>query len=231
MKILFTRTIEASIIEKLSQAGHEVVRIDVLTIKPLKNHEKDILKYWDSFQNLVFTSQHAVKFFFDVLNKNHKTLSNAIKIFSTSGETRTILQKYGYPPTLSAPTAHSLALLMSEKADLTQGVYFIAGTLTLPTLPQILTEKGLTIHILKVYETLKNPTPAYPLSTIDAIVFFSPSAAETFLINNTLSESCKIFTLGTTTAQFVHEKTGLKDIFVASQPTIDAITDKIIEIL
>lgn len=231
MKVLFTRTIEASIIEKLSQAGHEVTCIDALTIQPLKNHEKDILEYCNKFYNLVFTSQHAVKNFFDVLNKNHKTLNETIKIFSTSGETRTILEKYGYTPTLSAPTAESLALLMSEKADLSQGVHFIAGTLTLPTLPQILTAKGLAIHILKVYETLKKPIPPYPLSTFDAIAFFSPSAAESFLTHNTLSESCKIFTLGTTTAQFIREKTGLKDIFVASQPTINAITDKIIEIL
>ena len=81
-----------------------------------------------------------------------------------------------------------------------------------------------------MYETVKEEL-MHPLSNFDALAFFSLSAVDAFLTKNTISEHTPIFTLGSTTAQHLEEKTGAKRIFVAPKPTIDSLIDKIIETL
>lgn len=230
MTILFTRSIENEAIKRLEMHNYSVSMVDFLKINPLETGEKDILKYKNTFKNLVFTSKHAVRYFFNFLKKEQIILKNDVKIFSTSGETLNAIKKYGYTPTLSAPAAKPLAELMLQKADITEGVHFIGGTLSLPILPNILIKNNILLTKITLYETVKNTAPL-PLSTFDAVAFFSLSAVDAFLIKNSLSDTTMVFTLGKTTAQHIREKTGIKHIFVAKTPTIDSIITKIIEIL
>lgn len=243
--ILFTRSIDNIHKQKLATAGFEVIEHNFLTINSLHDAEDTILKEFLHFKNLVFTSQHAVQIFFDVLNARHIALDPSVKIFSTSGETKNILEKYGYSPTLSAPAAEPLAHLMLEKIDLTtvtasgarqEGVHFICGNLSLPILPDILTGKGIFLKKIKVYETVKHPLLLHAvrsdnLVTSDAVVFFSLSAADAFLMDNKLEDSTIVFTLGATTAQYIKEKTGIKAIFMAEKPTIESLIQTIEKVL
>lgn len=229
--ILFTRSIDDIHKQKLANAGFEVINHNFLTINTLSNSTNIILNELPHFKNLIFTSQHAVQIFFDVLNAHHIALPNSIKIFSTSGETKNVLEKYGYSPTLSAHAAAPLAHLMLEKAHLTEGVHFICGNLSLPILPNILMENGIFFKKIIVYETVKHPLSIKGFSPIskafDAIVFFSLSAADAFLIDNKLNDATIIFTLGATTANYIKEKTGIKSIFMAEKPTIESLIQMI----
>ncbi len=237
MKILFTRTIDNHQIQKLEALGLQVSIINLLKINILNSAQDNILKHFHLFKNLVFTSKHAVRIFFDILKKENLQLSAEVKIFSTSGETQNTLKKYGYTPTLSAPSAAPLAQLMVSEADLSEGVYFIAGTLSLSILPNFLLKNDIKFQTITVYETVKKAL-MHPLSerspmdsNFDALAFFSLSAVDAFLMKNTIPEFTPIFTLGNTTAQYLEEKTGAKCIFVAPKPTIDSLIDKIIETL
>lgn len=229
--ILFTRTIDNIHKQKLATAGFEVIEHNLLTINALPDATDIILKELPHFKNLVFTSQHAVRIFFDVLYAHHIALDDSIKIFSTSGETKNLLEKYGYSPTLSAHSAEPLAHLMLEKAHFTEGVHFICGNLSLPILPNILLENGVFLKKIVIYETVKHPLSIKGFSPIskafDAIVFFSLSAADAFLIDNKLNDATIIFTLGATTAQYIKEKTGIKSIFMAEKPTIESMIQMI----
>lgn len=230
--ILFTRTIDDIHKQKLTTAGFEVIEHNLLTINTLPNAKDIILNQLPHFKNLVFTSQHAVRIFFDVLNDHHIALPNSIKIFSTSGETKNVLEKYGYSPTLSAHAAEPLARLMLEKTYLTEGVHFICGNLSLPILPNILIENGVFLKKIVVYETVKhslllNAVRIDNLVTLDAVVFFSLSAADAFLMQNKLENSTIVFTLGATTANYIKEKTGIKAIFIAEKPTIESLIQMI----
>ena len=229
--ILFTRTIDNIHKQKLATAGFEVIEHNLLTINALPDATDIILKELPHFKNLVFTSQHAVRIFFDVLYAHHIALDDSIKIFSTSGETKNLLEKYGYSPTLSAHSAEPLAHLMLEKAHFTEGVHFICGNLSLPILPNILLENGVFLKKIVIYETVKHPLSIESFSvskkTFDAIVFFSLSAADAFLIDNKLEDSTIVFTLGTTTANYIKEKTEIKSIFIAEKPTIESLIQTI----
>ena len=229
--ILFTRAIDDIHKQKLTTAGFEVIQHNFLTINALPDAISSILNELPHFKNLVFTSQHAVRIFFDVLNDHHISLDPSVKIFSTSGETKNLVEKCGYSPTLSAHAAEPLANLMIEKSDLTQGVYFICGNLSLPILPNILMGNGVFLKKIVVYETVKHPLSIKGFSptskAFDAVVFFSLSAADAFLLENKLEDSTIVFTLGATTANYIKEKTGIKAIFTAEKPTIESLIQTI----
>ena len=226
--ILFTRSIDNTHKQKLTTAGFEVIEHNFLTINALPNVTDIILKESPHFKNLVFTSQHAVRIFFNVLNDRDIELDPSVKIFSTSGETKSLLEKYGYSPTLSAHSAEPLAHLMLGKAHLTEGVHFICGNLSLPILPDILIENNIFLKKIMVYETVKHPLSILPNEkAFDAVVFFSLSAADAFLMENRLEETTIVFTLGSTTANYIKEKTGIKAIFTAEKPTIESLIETI----
>jgi uroporphyrinogen-III synthase len=254
MTILFTRSIDSAHKETLQEAGFEVLEYDFLKTQKLQNADEAILNEIHDIKNLVFTSQNAVRIFFDVLtevqlSKSFKLLesyatanesqpskcfkplegylASNVKIFSTSGATKDLIEKYGITPTLSADSAKQLAVEMLDKIDLSEGIHFINGTLSLPHLPNILTKNSIPLKKITVYETVL--TPLSISANFDAIVFLSLSAAESFLIKNTLSASTPVFTLGQTTADYVHKNTNATNIFVAEKPTITAIVSIILQ--
>ena len=227
MKILFTRTLDFTHKQTLQQAGFEVLDHDFLETQKLPHAAEAILNEIHHIKNLAFTSQNAVKIFFAILNEaqlsqSFKLLENyftsEVKIFSTSGATQDLIEKYHRTPTLTADSAKQLAYEMLEKADLTQGVHFICGTISLPHLPNILKDNYVGVKKIVVYETIL--TPLSISTPFQAIAFLSLSAAESFLRGNTLPASTVVFTLGQTTANYVLENTNARNIFVAEKPTI-----------
>ena len=242
MTILFTRSIDETAKNRLTAAGIDVLESNVLTINALPTASDDILNAFADFKNLVFTSQHAVRIFFDILSKNHLVLPHSQKeslrtvyLFSTSGETKKGIEKYGYSPTLSAPAAEPLAHLMLQKANLTGGIHFIGGTLSLPILPDILTQNNIAVTKMVVYETLftyeQNLKEELIINSFDAVVFFSLSAADAFLLHHRLENPTLVFTLGKTTADYVRHKTGINAIFTADKPTIESLMDVVIRVM
>ncbi len=244
MKILFTRHIDFTYKQTLQQAGFEVLEYDFLKTRALSHAKDTILNEIHHIKNLVFTSKNAVKIFFETLteaqlSKSFKLLesylASGVKIFSTSGATKDLIEKYGISPTLSADSAKELAYLMLEKADLSQGVHFLCGTISLPYLPNILSENGVSVKKITVYETIMTPLSSERspmdigvpsdsiLEPFEAIVFLSLSAAESFLKENSLPSPIPVFTLGKTTADYVRENTDATNIFVAEKPTIAAL--------
>jgi uroporphyrinogen-III synthase len=261
MTILFTRSIDSAHKQTLQEAGFEVLEYDFLKTQKLQNADEAILNEIHDIKNLVFTSQNAVRIFFDVLtevqlSKSFKLLesyatanesqpskgikslegylASDVKIFSTSGATKDLIEKYGITPTLSADSAKQLAGEMLDKIDLSEGIHFICGTISLPHLPNILTKKGILVKKIMVYETVLTPLSISAHSRLnrdvpfDALVFLSLSAAESFLIKNTLPASTPVFTLGQTTADYVRKNSAATNIFVAEKPTIVALVSTII---
>jgi uroporphyrinogen-III synthase len=236
MTILFTRSIDFTHKQTLREAGFEVLEYDFLKTQKLSNADEAILNEIPHIKNLVFTSQKAVRIFFDVLTEAQPSkglkplegyLASDVKIYSTSGATKDLIEKYGITPTLSADSAKLLAGEMLDKIDLSQGVHFICGTFSLPHLPNILTKNSIVVKKITVYETIL--TPLSISANFNAIVFLSLSAAESFLIKNTLPASTPVFTLGQTTADYVRKNSTATNIFVAEKPTIAAIVSTVLQ--
>ena len=235
-KILFTRSIDAAYKKTLQSAGFDILEYDFFKIDTLPTATNDILKEIPHFKNLVFTSQHAVRIFFESfetlnvqqqLDAGYGDIFKTCNIFSTSGATKDLIEKYNFSPTLSADSAKQLAHLMLENIDLQDGVHFICGTISLPFLPDILSENGVLIKKITVYDTVM--TPLSISEHFDALAFLSLSAADSFLQKNKLNPDTPVFTLGKTTADYVHKMTSAKTIFAVEKPTIAALIDLILK--
>ena len=123
----------------------------------------------------------------------------------------------------NADYASDLGLLIKEKYA-THSFTFLSGNIRRNTLPDLLNENNIKWNEAVVYETTLNPKKV--TENIDGILFFSPSAIESYLIENKLeNETC--FCIGTTTAKALENKT--KNIKIASQPIVESVIDEVIK--
>ena len=64
---------------------------------------------------------------------------------------------------------------------------------------------------------------------IDAIVFFSTSAVDSFLINNKLSSEMPYFTLGKTTATYLKKKIKAQKVIISPKPELKILVETIVQ--
>ena len=126
------------------------------------------------------------------------------KIFCLSGATsRAVIEKFGEASIVAmADSAKDLAAAITRE---TPGeCWFFCGDKRREELPESLTAAGWQVHEVVVYQTTL--TPHRIDKTYDAIVFFSPSAVESFFSMNTIGPQTKLFAIGKTTAAAIKAK-------------------------
>ena len=102
---------------------------------------------------------------------------------------------------------------------------FFSGNLRRNTLPEALQNAGIVFNEIQVYTTTLSPQAIQ--EKVDGILFFSPSAVDSYLAANKIkNEIC--FCIGETTAEAL-EKNKIKNIIVAHQPSIEDVIDDVIQ--
>jgi uroporphyrinogen-III synthase len=150
----------------------------------------------------VFTSAEAVK----IVNRILKDKKPDWNIYCTRTETR--MAAVGLTGSSSRVRFAENASALSKKivADGIKELFFFCGDQRLNILPEYLTNNGVTVTELIVYQTRLVPTPLYNLP--DIIFFFSPSAIRSFFSVNKLPVSTRVFLIGSTTAETFKEYSG-----------------------
>ena len=225
-KILFTRTIDEATRDALDASDLAFTEASFLRLTPSVSDDLMRQIKRDLTPNLIFTSQNAVRLFFQTLDNQRLKLSQATRTFSASGATQALLKSLGYAPTLAANSARSLARSMLKLGDIKEAT-FVCGNLRLPDLPETLREGSVAVNELIIYRT--EWTSQAIRSAYDAIVFFSPSAVDSFLLNNELPPGIPIFTLGKTTATYLKKKLHAKNVTVSPRPELPALVAAIVE--
>ncbi len=124
----------------------------------------------------------------------------------------------------SAANATALATLIIEDAG-TDEVVFFCGNLRRDELPMLLEEESIQVTEVEVYTTKmvsKKIDGVY-----DAVIFFSPSAVESFFQSNHLNASVKIFAIGATTKSAVNDHCD-NTVYMSSQPDKTELIEKAI---
>ena len=153
----------------------------------------------------IFTSRHAVEAVLSVLGQDVPSWDLACM----DGATRKALaDHFGEERIIStaakaAELAGSLLDLLREDPD--RELIFFCGNRRLDELPVILQREGRSVTDLVVYDT--SNTPVRVNEEYRAIVFFSPSAAESFYSANSTGPGTLVFTIGETTAKAVRKLT------------------------
>lgn len=206
IRILSTKKLQANQKQFLLNAGFSVVEADFISIQPAT------FTFTNINENLIFTSANAVK-----AVSSHPEVQQIRRkpVFCVGDKTADLLDENGFTVQEIAHNAADLATaIVSEYA--TESFTFFSGNQRLDELPGQLKKAAVSFNEIEVYET--TATPQEIDGNLDGILFFSPSAVESYLSANAISnETC--FCIGNTTAKSLENTTS--KIIIANQPSVE----------
>lgn len=208
--ILSTKKLSKDQIQLFENSGLSIVdeNFIVTSSVPFKLLQKNEL--------LIFTSQNAVN---SVVNSNFYSELIKNNCLCVGIKTKKLLEKKGFNVLEFTDYATELAEIIEEKYA-KKSFTFFSGNLRQETLPNLFKKNKMVYNEVVVYETTLKPKKI--TEKIDGIMFFSPSAIESYLIENEIkNEMC--FCIGTTTAKALENKT--KNIKIASPTIVESVIE------
>ena len=169
---------------------------------------------------LIFTSQNGVE---SVLRNNKITEIKTKKCFCVGEKTKALLEENDFEVIVDSDYAAELASDIFNHYSKNSFTFF-CGNIRKDVLPEALRLAQITLDEIEVYETVL--TTHKIDFTPDGILFFSPSAVESYLKENKIEdENC--FCIGNTTAEALKYVTPSR--IIANQPNIESVIMKCIE--
>ena len=170
--------------------------------------------------NLIFTSQNAAQ---SVLLHPKVEELKSKKVFCVGIKTKALLEENGFNVDVYVDYASDLAEIITLIYS-NESYTFFSGNLRKETLPKALKSANIKYNEIQVYETTLAPQKIK--TAVDGILFFSPSAVESYLKDNKIkNEIC--FCIGNTTAEALEKTT--KNIVIADQPSVEDVIEDVIE--
>lgn len=206
-RVLSTKKLQPNQKQYLLNAGLAVIEADFISIQNKPFTLNDVLH-----TNLIFTSQNAFKSF--LAYKLSVTFTTA-NVFCVGSVTKTIIENAGFKVVAYADDAQSLAAIIISNFS-GESFTFFSGSMRKDILPDALAKAGITCNEVEVYQTVL--TPQHIKTGVEGLLFFSPSAVESYLQQNTITgQVC--FCIGATTAAALVTITD--KVIVANKPSIE----------
>ena len=207
--ILSTRPIGDPLI---NESKHQNIEIDILSFietVPIRSIEvqQEIENALLKSSAVVFTSMNAVEAVANELDGHQPDW----RIYSIGNTTRQLVKKYFGEEAIagSAESAAELAELIVEE-DNSDDIFFFCGEQRRDELPDILRSNDIDVNEIVVYQTIQVKHKIE--KTYHGILFFSPSAVQSFFSNNKISDQTILFAIGNTTATEIKKYTNNKII-------------------
>jgi uroporphyrinogen-III synthase len=217
ISILSTKTLSPEQRKAFLDANFDLLEQDFIQIK------NNLFELNEINTNLIFSSQNAV---LSLIEQNGWEVLKTKSVFCVGIKTKELLEQNGFKVDVYMDYASELAeiiTLIYNKESYT----FFSGNLRMETLPNALKSEGIAFNEIEVYQTKLAPFKISEQEKFEGILFFSPSAVESYLTNNKIKkETC--FCIGTTTAKAL-ELNKVKNIVIAEIPTVDAVVLEAIE--
>ena len=213
-KVLSTKRLDPSLIEKAKQKNIEIIEQAAISLNIINTKEKwqEIRQYAESGnQWVVFTSGYAVKAIKSFLHFYVNPATVQWKIFSISGRTKESIQEHLdlFGKIIdTADDASSLAKKIIEHK--VKEVIFFCGNKRRDELPEALKKAGIVVKEVIVYNTTE--TAQLATDDVDGVLFFSPSAVNSFFTVNSLKKNAICFAIGKTTAEWISQFSNNKTI-------------------
>jgi len=220
VNILSTRILDAESISRLEAKGFSIIQYDFIgkEIKIPSNLEISNLD-----KDIVFTSKMGVKAF-KLMHKIHPFDLKGFRFHSLDRGTKEKALENGFKISITGKNASELGDRIIANGDI-RSVTHICGNIRRKELSEKLKSAGINLQEAVVYSTELTPTSIN--DPYDAIVFFSPSAVDSFLSKNKLSP-VTIFCIGETTAAFARQK-GYEEIQLSENPSENSVIESVLE--
>jgi uroporphyrinogen-III synthase len=213
-KVLSTKKLKSSLVAKARKNDVEIIEQEFISVTPILSEEKrDEVITWvmsNNVHHVVFTSANAVEAVKNYLPEGDKRFMFNWNIFCISGRTKSALKPYVCDERILATADYGKDLAQKIIERGVKEIVFFCGNRRRDELPAILNDAGIKVHEVTVYETVE--TPAVAINEVNGILFFSPSAVQSFFSANQLKTDTVCFAIGTTTAEAIKEFTANKII-------------------
>jgi uroporphyrinogen-III synthase len=176
-------------------------------------------------ENLIFTSQNGVK---SVLEHPKCGDLQGKNVFCVGIKTKEFLEENGSNVAVYTDYASDLAEIITLVYG-DEKFTFFSGNLRRDVLPSTLKENNIVFNEIEVYET--KITSKKITNKLNGILFFSPSAVESYLKLNTIKDEI-CFCIGETTAEALVPKLRdkkVKKIVIAEQPSVENVIAEVVE--
>ena len=226
-KILSTKKLDASLHVKAVVENFLLVEENLIRTHFKKDPdtvEKTLTVLNSGIKNIVFTSSNAVKALELILKQAHEKLNDK-NIFCLSGRTKEAVQKTFPNNQIHAEARNAEELAHVVVAETVKEVIFICGNKRRDTLPEILNAAGIHCTDIVVYDTEEAPKKMD--EDFDAVLFFSPSAVNSFFRYNQVADATVCFAIGETTAASLKEK-NIENIITSPYPQEDQLFETLI---
>jgi len=194
VNVICTRKLDKTLVEYAAKKGFSIYDIDFLNISYIENEffAKELV---NNDTPLFITSVHAIKSilkFYSII-----VLPKKIKCFCIGKKTSSLAIANGFEVVGAAPTALQLAEVVL-KSNI-KSIIYPCGNIKNVELHKFYSEKKIECREFVIYEKqlLNISVPKF-----DAIMFFSPSQIDAFLLSNSLKADVPVFCIGKTTAKY-----------------------------
>ena len=169
----------------------------------------------DVIENVIITSKNGVEALLDNFTKEELNFKN---IFCVGRRTKKMIQQKIGPVNHTEKNAERLAEYLSKEMKGNSVTYFCSD-LRLDTLSKILTENKIEVNEVEAYKTMYSPELVS--ESIDGMLFYSPSAVNSYLQKNTTDKVA--FCIGASTAKEAQKY--FEKVEVAQIPTVESVIE------
>lgn len=223
--ILCTRPISDELLYDALQKNISIEVLSFINTEPVETVEiqQEIENAVLLSTTVVFTSMNAV----EAVSQFIEDEMPDWRIYCIGNSTKQLVEKYFGKELISgtAGNATELAELIVEEGEF-KDVIFFCGDQRRDDLPVILREVDIVVNEIIVYETV----PVYHKISKEylGILFFSPSAVESFFTVNKVAGKTIFFAIGNTTADAIKKYSNNK-IIISDMQGKDNLVEKMIE--
>lgn len=223
--ILCTRPVSEELVNEAMKKNISIDMLSFIETAPIETVEvqQEIENSVILTATVVFTSMNAV----EAVSQFVEAEMPEWRIYCIGNTTRQLVVKY-FGEALIAGTADNameLAKLIVQQSK-GEDVIFFCGDQRRDVLPSFLRNNDIEVNEIVVYETF--PVPHKISKEYFGILFFSPSAAESFFSVNKPGSQTVFFAIGNTTADAIR-KFSTNKIIIADMPGKDNLVEKMME--
>ena len=205
MRILSTKLLTSSFKNRLVQKGFSLVEFPFIKIEP---HALNIDSLND---NILITSQNTVRLALN--DSNLKSLMVNKKYFCVGEKTKALLEENDKRVVKMSKNGSFLSKYITANHK-NESFSFLCGRQRRPEIEIELAKKKVSLTLHEIYNTIH--TPKTVETKFDGVLFFSPSAVESYFKTNTWKFGMQGFCIGSSTAASLSNYT--KNFSVAKFP-------------
>lgn len=220
LHIMSTRSLHSNAMKRLQDCGWKITVHDFIS----KQTELPVhITSGAIHKNIVLTSQNGVDAFLRLTEKLQLSADDYIAHCIAEATKRAAIHAGLFVKT-TAPNAMFLAEEILKLQDI-KSVTHICSNRRLGELFEKLNSAGVEVQEVVSYKT--ELTPISIEHTFDALLFFSPSAVDSFLSANDLKQ-VPCFCIGKTTGDYTKQK-GFTETYIPGAPSEEALVNLVIE--